>query len=152
MTLRQYLPRLTGMLFACCLGAACTPTVSNQAGGIGTPPPGERPLMGNHRFIIPHADLDGLKRMALQGSADAALRLANYHQMILLDPDQAEYWLGIAAENGSIVGMYNLAHALRRSNDASKHARARYWLDRVVKEGPPDLAARARHELGVQPQ
>lgn len=164
--MRQHRPRLTGLLLACCLGAACTPTGSDQAGRvgtprpeqplsrIGTPPPGERPLMGNHRFIISEADLDGLKGAALQGSADAALRLANYCQMILLDPVQAEYWLGIAAENGSIDGMYNLAHTLRRSNDASKHVRAHYWFERVAKEGPQDIAGRAERqlkELGPRP-
>jgi hypothetical protein len=155
MTMRQDLPRLAGMLFACCLGAACTPTVSGQAGRIGTPPLGEQPPMGNHRFIIPYADLDDLKHAAVQGSPDAALRLANYYQMILVDPVQAEYWFGIAAENGSIVGMYNLAHALRRSNDTTKHARARYWFGRVAKEGPREIAERAERqlkELGVEPK
>lgn len=103
--------------------------------------------MLNQRFVVPEIEIEGLKRAAVHGSPDAALRLANHYQMIFLDPVQAEYWLGIAAENGSIVGMYNLAQALRRSNDASKHARARYWFERVAKEGPQDIAARAERQL-----
>lgn len=115
--------------------------------GHGIPPLGEQPIMLNQKFVIPVSEMPGLKEQALSGSGEAALRLSNYYDMVALDLGAGLRWLTIAAENGSIPGMYNLGQRLKMTGRPQDIVRARYWFGRVENEGQAPLAAAAKQRL-----
>lgn len=84
--------------------------------------------------------------LALEGSAEAAYLLAKQYELTM-QYSEAIFWGGIAAENGSIFGAYNLAYRLAESPDSKQRLRARYWLKKVIASGNKELAERARKIL-----
>jgi TPR repeat protein len=115
--------------------------------GGGSPSAGEQPIMGNQKYVIEPAELPRVQDDALKGSGEAALRLAMFYNFVVLDLNAGHYWLTIAAENGSVMGMYNLGQNLRAQGDRQSKLRARYWFERVVKEGQQPLAKQAEQRL-----
>lgn len=123
--------------------------VSSQtpSGGGGSPSVGEQPIMGNQKYVLDPPEIPRLQEEALKGSGDAAVRLAMFYNLVALDLNEGFYWMTIAAENGSGMGMYSLGQFLRARGDTQSKVRARYWFERVVKEGPPPLAKQAEQRL-----
>lgn len=73
-------------------------------------------------------------RQALDGSAEAALRLENQYSLTA-NHTEAIFWGMIAAENGSQIGAYNLAVTLAESPHADQRRRARFWLKKLIANG-----------------
>jgi TPR repeat protein len=121
-----------------------TTAYSQSAGnGNASAPTSGQPTMGNQAFAIDEAEIPRVRAEALGGSGDAAIRLANNYG----DTPEGSYWTTIAAENGSVVGMYNLAQFLRNKYETESLIRARYWYERVVKSGEQPLADDAKRKL-----
>jgi TPR repeat protein len=97
----------------------------------------DQPASSYTEFLVPAGQLDDLQKAALQGNAEAALKLANFYNFSTIDPEKGLYWTTIAAENGSVVGMYNLGQSLRHLPDWQSKARAKYWFKKVVDGGGP---------------
>lgn len=95
----------------------------------------DTPINLNQDFVISALEIHSVEKDALAGSQDAALRLAAYNNFVTLQSDKGLYWLTIAAENGSVTGMYNTGLRLLQSRNANDHVRARYWLLKVRQLG-----------------
>ncbi|HWR59592.1 MAG TPA: hypothetical protein VN328_11955 [Thermodesulfovibrionales bacterium] len=93
---------------------------------------GDKPLPTVHGLAIPNEDIPAFEEKALDGDPEAARRLATFY-MIRGQDAPAVYWFTIAAENGSIIGQYNLGFALRNDPDPKNRRRAVYWLKRVAQ-------------------
>lgn len=87
-----------------------------------------------------------LEDQALQGSADAALKLARNSSSLGNQADRV-HWLMIGVENGDAAMRFDLARALSQGGDDSSKIRARYWYERIIADGPPDQSALAKREL-----
>jgi hypothetical protein len=100
------------------------------------------------REIAP-TEIESLREQALAGSIDAARKLA-WHFGSKQDWDQQYYWLAIAIENGDLDMRLMLAASLSNNPaDRLKRIRGHYWYRRVIHDGPPDQAERARQELAA---
>jgi TPR repeat protein len=108
---------------------------------------GERAVAGALKFAIPATEIPDLEQKAVQGDGEAALKLSKHYIFIAFDKGKHDYWLQIAAENGSVLAMYNYAQWLRQGNKLDT-LRARYWFEKVVQLGPSPLADEAKKRLG----
>lgn len=95
---------------------------------------------------LPAEDVPRLEEKALQGSADAALKLAR-NFLSLGNTNDRIYWLMVGVEDGDSAMRFELATALTQSHEASDKIRARYWYKRIITDGPPDQSALAKQEL-----
>jgi TPR repeat protein len=103
--------------------------------------------MLNQIYVIDAAEIPWVREEAPKGSGEAALRLEKFYGAIVLDMKEWQYRLTIAAENGSVVGMYNLGQYLRDKGEPESLVRARYWYERVAKSGQQPLADEAKRRL-----
>ena len=120
--------------------------VSQTASGSTQPAEGQ-PVMANQSWELAPAEILRLKEEALNGSGEAADRLANFYAGIALNMAEFRYWLTIGAEDGTPLEMYNLAQYLRDKGEPACTIRARWWYDRVVKSGQQPLAGDAERHL-----
>ena len=88
-----------------------------------------------------------LEKEALKGSPSAALKIAESILSRNYASDSGFYWLTIAVENGSKEAMCDLGAFLSIRKIESDRIRARYWLERAMKEGAPEDAKRAKAYL-----
>jgi TPR repeat protein len=100
-----------------------------SASGIQSP----KPL--NSDAEIARAQVPVLEKDALSGDPRAAFRLAMYYDLIVMDMRKYEYWTTIAAENGNIVGEYNLGYLLANRGGDLNRKRAIYWLKKAALAG-----------------
>jgi TPR repeat protein len=107
------------------------------------PPAGDQPVAGVQDLQLRAKEIPKLKRDALSGSGEAALRLSSHFEFAALDAKQADYWLAIAAENGDPTAQVNYAYALARRGSASDKLRANFWARRALDSGKNIDAARA---------
>lgn len=84
--------------------------------------------------MIPSGEYASVEQQALEGSPDAAHRLAVQYEA-LMQYTETIFWGTIAAENGSQVGAYNVGFRLAHSPDAKQRLRGRYWLKKVAATG-----------------
>lgn len=113
--------------------------------------PSGRPAMGSQAFVIPPNEIPSLQRDALRGSGEAAYKLAQFYDFVVLDTQEGLRWKIIAAENGHANGMYALGLTLKNRPDEQSKERARYWFEKVSKEASgetSDLAKRRLTEMG----
>ena len=99
-----------------------------------------KPIPGIQGLVIDEKDLPSFEQKALDGNPESARRLSSFYDMVRNDRKQAVYWAMIAAENGSVVGQYNLGFLLRDDPDPKNRRRALYWLKRVSKSGDQHAA------------
>lgn len=111
-------------------------------------------LSGEHNVLFPEQaavlsekQISVLKPEAMNGSVEAAHRLATYYAMIKLDDQSAVYWEQIRVEDGDRNARYDLGARLAAEPDPLSHIRARFWLTQVEKDGPAELSDMARHAL-----
>jgi|SRR5579885_483371 len=97
--------------------------------------------------VISPASLPELERQAMAGSSEAAHRLATYYAMIKLDNQKATFWTEIRVENGDQNARYDLGARLAVEDDQLSKIRARYWLNQVISDGPPELVDLAKSAL-----
>ena len=72
---------------------------------------------------------------ALDGSPEAANKLANYYQGVKLDVPQAMQWYQVAAENGSAEAMWNYYIVSTAVTDPEWVRRGQFWLKRSAAMG-----------------
>lgn len=85
-------------------------------------------------ILVPTVEYIEVEQQALDGSAEAALRLERQYAMTARY-SEAIFWATIAAENGSSLGVYQLAYTLAYSPDPKQRQRARYWLKKLIAAG-----------------
>lgn len=95
---------------------------------------GGEPINPMESVFVPKAEYAEVVRQALDGSAEAALRLESQYSLTARYAE-AIFWATIAAENGSQIGAYNLAFTLAYSPHADQRRRARYWLKKLIAAG-----------------
>jgi TPR repeat protein len=110
-------------------------------------PNDEQTIFPEQAAVIAGADIPILEKAAVMGSAEAAHKLATYYAMIRFDFRKAEYWTEIRVENGDRNARYDLGIYLSDDDDLLSHDRARFWLNQVVADGPPDLSKLAKDTL-----
>ena len=76
-----------------------------------------------------------LGREAIQGSPDAARKLASYHSIVRGDRAAMIKWYTIGAENGDAGCAYGLFGLLRNSEDEEERTRALFWLHKAADAG-----------------
>jgi len=94
--------------------------------------PGYRsPILGP---LISSAKLQKLEKKALAGSPDAANRLSTYYDYSVLNTQKRDYWVQIAAENGSAVaqGNYGMHFPLQKEE---QNKRSVFWLEKSRSNG-----------------
>jgi TPR repeat protein len=105
-----------------------------------------RPIPTIYGLLIDDKDIPIFEEKALDGDPEAARRLSTFHG-IRGERVQSIYWATIAAENGSVVGQYNLGFLLRDDPDPKNRRRAIYWLKRVSASDDRYTAALAMQLL-----
>lgn len=96
---------------------------------------------------IPETEIPAVKKQAMEGSSEAAARLARFYGA-KEDLKAQIFWLTIAVENGDLEQELHLARALRRDHtDPLSAIRARYWYGVIINHGSPELSALAKGEL-----
>ena len=115
--------------------------------------PGAAVLSPISGTMVPEDEYAEVERNALEGSAEAAVRLAVQYELTA-QFEKAIFWGSIAAENGSQVGAYNLGFRLAQSPDKKQQLRAQFWLTKAVKGGGETgkLAASFLKELAEREQ
>lgn len=106
---------------------------------------------GNSEFALTASEISRYEGQALDGSVDAAEKLANFYGMLKLDFNQELYWDQVAAENGSPSAMNNYWVIGRLSENPNVRRRALFWLRKGASLGDPD-AQEALRELSDKKQ
>jgi TPR repeat protein len=116
------------------------------------PPPSEAPpevITDEVRIIamgwaLESEQVKDYAKAAMEGGADAALKLAlHFTSGLESNPSLSDYWMLIAAENGSAIAQYNIGYSYRRSNSLCLRHRAVFWLKKAAAQGVEN----AVHEL-----
>jgi hypothetical protein len=97
-------------------------------------------VMGNADLVLTKDEVSRYHGEALDGSAEAATKLANYYGFVVLNFEKELYWLQIAAENGDIKAMYSYWVIASQDEDADVRRRGTFWLKRAASLG--DLRSR----------
>ncbi|MCZ4303328.1 hypothetical protein O4G98_01145 [Zoogloeaceae bacterium G21618-S1] len=108
----------------------------------------ERSVSSVHGMALDGSEIKRLASDALDGSGDAARRLALHFLVAQGDREEGLYWAIIAAENGDIIGQYNTGFLLKDDPDPRNRQRAIYWLKRAKAAGN-DAAQSLLEELGI---
>jgi len=121
--------KVSSTIFA---GLFCMATSVACMGQTPTAPP--LPLAdGSFKLTPEQIKEDEIK--ALDGSPEAANKLANYYNAWANDSDKAMEWFQIAAENGSTEAMWNFCSVSEALGDAALARRGRFWLKRAADLG-----------------
>lgn len=81
----------------------------------------------NESLYISNENLEVLKLAALDGSGEAANKIATYYVFYKSDRAMGLYWLTISAENGYYLGCSNLISMLKTAPDPKLQRRAKFW-------------------------
>jgi TPR repeat protein len=90
---------------------------------------------GNQEFALNKGQIAALEEQALDGSGDAAMKLAEYYFMVTLQYDEAKHWYQIGAENGNAEAMYGFWFMANAGNDPSERRRGYFWLKKAAALG-----------------
>ena len=90
---------------------------------------------GNQEFALNKGQIATLEGQALDGSIDAATKLAKYYSMVTLQYDEAKFWYQIGAENGSAEAMYGFWSMAYAGNDSNERRRGLFWLRKAASLG-----------------
>lgn len=106
-------------------------------------------------LIIPQtiflSDLKVLQERAWLGSAEAALKLYDFHTEYRSQFDERLYWARIAAQNGSTQAQLLTAKLLLSIGDEEGRIRAWFWLNRAAKGGSRDAESLLKKEFPKEP-
>ena len=95
---------------------------------IGLARAGEQPIF--HSTAV-NSEIHSLRAAAVKGDVDAAMRLWVFFKVDQEDPQEAMFWLRVAAENEACGAQYQLAAELYR---AKQDASVEYWLSQLERE------------------
>jgi hypothetical protein len=104
-------------------------------------------IFPEQRAVLSTDEIARFKEQAMAGSAEAAHRLATHFALIRLDFRSEIYWQQVRVENGDRDARYDLGFALANDSDPLNRIRGRYWLEQVIRDGPPRLVELARDAL-----
>lgn len=108
----------------------------------------ETPVVSISGAALDSQSIDQLSNDALNGSGEAARRIAAHYLVAQGNRKEGLYWALIAAENGDIVGQYNAGLLLKDDPDPRNRKRALYWLRLAAGRGN-EAAKSLLQELGV---
>lgn len=94
-----------GIAFMICLMDSCS--ISNSTVQV-KPKAGDNFLVGVEGIAISEEDEKLLKKRAIQGDNEAAIKLAVFYSYVCLDDELAIHWLKLAASRGSSRAQTNL--------------------------------------------
>lgn len=89
---------------------------------------------------------------ALDGSPEAANKLANHYQGWTNDVEKAMYWYQIAAENGSTEAMWNYYSVSTSVTFPDWGRRGRFWLHKAADLGEKHALDELRDEATQKPR
>ena len=112
-----------------------------------TPSSDEVVIFPEQGAVLSQSQIAELGKEAMNGSPEAAHRLAAYYALIKLDNKTTIFWTQIRVEDGDRDARYDLGAYLAVDKDPLSRLRARYWLKQVEHDGPPDLARNAQFAL-----
>jgi hypothetical protein len=92
-------------------------------------------VMGNADAILTKVEVAKYSGEALDGSAAAAEKLANFYGFIILDFEKELYWLQIGAEDGDVNAMHSYWVIARLNEDPDVRRRGLFWLKRAASLG-----------------
>ncbi|MBT2119565.1 SEL1-like repeat protein [Dyella sp. LX-66] len=95
----------------------------------------EKAVMTNQEFALDASQIRLNEEKALDGTQEAANRLAHHYEFVAVDLDKALRWYEIAAENGSTEAMYNYWTMATQSNDPNDGRRGLFWLKKAASLG-----------------
>lgn len=109
----------------------------------------------NKPFTLPQTvtlnDLKPLQERAWLGSADAALKLYDFHTEYRSQFDERLYWARIAAQNGSPKAQLLTAKLYLALGTEDGRVRAWFWLNRAAKTGNQEATELLRKEFPKAP-
>lgn len=85
-------------------------------------------------------ELESLSDLAVDGDVDAADRVAMFYATFHPAGPMTQYWIQIAAENGSIGWMQAYAISLWEKGGSRSCRRAAFWLQRAATQWPEKAA------------
>lgn len=134
---------VTSILILCCL-TSVSPTLFGADASLAS----EHAPSAQAEVIpkIAASEMARLEEKALEGNAEAAVRLAR-DASSFGNSLKRIYWLMIAVENGDSEDRFNLARALMQSGNVADKIRGRYWYRRIIGEGSAEESAVADREL-----
>ena len=101
----------------------------------------------NKKFFIPETQIASLQESALKGDTSDANKLYDFYVFYKNNYDEGMYWVTIAAENGDVRAMYNLADLSTILAGKKGKIRARFWFEKVIASGQMPLAADAKKRI-----
>jgi hypothetical protein len=115
------------MLLAGCAAGSSTSSPATEASA---PSADQQPTNMNQSLFIPDSEIPPLEKKALEGSGQAAEKLAEYYNFFPVrspSDDPTIYWYTVAAENGNCSATHWLGDLLSYSADPRDKIRARFW-------------------------
>jgi hypothetical protein len=116
------------MLLAGCAAGSSTSSLATEASA---PSADQQPTNMNQSLFIPDSEIPALEKEALEGSGQAAEKLALYYDFFnarsRASDDPSLYWHTVAAENGNCSEMHWLGYLLSSSADPRDKIRSRFW-------------------------
>lgn len=109
----------------------------------------EKPTISIEDSRLDLEEVPVIQEKALTGDGNEALKLSLFYNI----GSKAEYWAGIAAQNGSVEGCYNYGYFLSRKNDRQSKLRALFWLKKALEGGveeAPSLIRIVQDEISVE--
>lgn len=104
--------------------------------------PEQEVILASVSYSLSEDEVTRYEKEAMQGAADAALKLTNFYWVRGLPRvDEAKHWAIIGAENGSAEAQFRAFQCLRASTDILEQLRALYWLKRSAEQDYPTAVA-----------
>jgi TPR repeat protein len=97
------------------------------------------PVAGVHSFNLTPEREQRLAALAAAGDNEASFQLAQFYDLVKLDPDQAIAWFRMGAVRGHPSSQYNLGVRLLARDDVTSRKEAIQWLEQA-KAGGHSLA------------
>lgn len=91
--------------------------------------------MGTASLALTESQISKYRVYALEGSAPAAVKLADYYNAVALDYAKALYWFQIASENGDVEAMHSYWVIASQSGDPDDRIRGLFWLKKAASLG-----------------
>lgn len=108
----------------------------------------ESPVVSISGAALSSQLINQLSSDALNGSGEAAMKIATHYLVAEGNHKEGLFWALIAAENGDVVGQYNAGFLLKDDPDPRNQKRALYWL-RIAANRGDKVAISLLRELGA---
>jgi TPR repeat protein len=108
-------------------------------------------VQSNASYALNPEELASLKSQAEGGDSIAAIRLAKYHDFIVLDKQAAIQWWKVAAKLGDVNAQYTVGLLLVDSADRLESEDALKWLRAAAQKGDKSAAKLLEAHTSKQP-